>query len=98
MSTNRSKDRSSLCSFMYVDGRHCRIPRRVDHPYLCAFPTCSGGSSDPSARRPRARLNAWKRRVGARRRDIAVSFLLRGFTLSRQVSRSNRFLRLQIVA
>jgi len=26
MSTNRSKDRSSLCSFMFVDGRHCRIP------------------------------------------------------------------------
>ncbi len=37
MSTNRSKDRSSLCSFMFVDGRHCRIPRRADHPYLCAF-------------------------------------------------------------
>ncbi len=37
MSTNRSKDRSSLCSFTFVDGRHCRIPRRVDHPYLCAF-------------------------------------------------------------
>jgi hypothetical protein len=35
--SNRSKDRSSLCSFMFVDGRHCRIPRRVDHPYLCAF-------------------------------------------------------------
>ncbi len=37
MSANRSKDRSSLCSFMFVDGRHCRIPRRADHPYLCAF-------------------------------------------------------------
>src|SRR5712664_22570 len=37
MSTNRSKDRSSLCSFMFVDGRHCRIPRQVGHPYLCAF-------------------------------------------------------------
>src|SRR5260370_25408107 len=35
--SNRSKHRSSLCSFMFVDGRHCRIPRRVDHPYLCAF-------------------------------------------------------------
>src|SRR5713226_145188 len=35
--SNRSKDRSSLCSFMFVDGRHCRIPRRVDHPYLCVF-------------------------------------------------------------
>src|SRR6266446_3364972 len=35
--SNRSKDRSSLCSFMFVDGRKCRIPRRVDHPYLCAF-------------------------------------------------------------
>jgi len=22
---------------MFVDGRHCRIPRRADHPYLCAF-------------------------------------------------------------
>src|SRR5258707_4480235 len=37
MSTNRSKDRSSLCSFMFVDGRHCRIPRQLGHPYLCAF-------------------------------------------------------------
>ena len=33
MSTNRS----SLCSFMFVDGRYCRIPRRDGHPYLCAF-------------------------------------------------------------
>src|SRR5260370_35858048 len=37
MSTNRSKDRSSLCSFMFVDGRNCRIPRQLGHPYLCAF-------------------------------------------------------------
>jgi len=37
MSTNRSKDRSSLCSFTFVDGRHCRIPRQAGHPYLCAF-------------------------------------------------------------
>src|SRR6266446_7691988 len=37
MSTNRSKDRSSFCSFMFVDGRHCRIPRQLGHPYLCAF-------------------------------------------------------------
>jgi hypothetical protein len=35
MSTNRSKDRYSLCSFMFVDG----------HPYLCVFHavSCSGG-------------------------------------------------------
>jgi hypothetical protein len=37
MSTNRSKDRSSLCSFTFADGRHCRTPRRDGHPYLCAF-------------------------------------------------------------
>jgi hypothetical protein len=37
MSTNRSKDRSSLCSFTFVDGRHCRIPRQAGHPHLCAF-------------------------------------------------------------
>src|SRR5713226_5151751 len=37
MSTNHSKDRSSLCSFTFADGRHSRIPRRADHPYLCAF-------------------------------------------------------------
>jgi hypothetical protein len=36
MST-RSKDRSSLCSFTFADGRHCRTPRRDTHPYLCAF-------------------------------------------------------------
>ncbi len=37
MSTNHSKDRSSLCSFTFVDGRQCRIPRQAGHPYLCAF-------------------------------------------------------------
>jgi hypothetical protein len=37
MSTIRSKDRASLCCFMFVDGRKCRIPRAVDHPHLCAF-------------------------------------------------------------
>jgi hypothetical protein len=37
MSTIRSKDRASLCCFMFVDGRKCRIPRAVNHPYLCAF-------------------------------------------------------------
>jgi hypothetical protein len=37
MSTNRSNDRSSLCSFTFVDARRCRMPRRADHPYLCAF-------------------------------------------------------------
>jgi hypothetical protein len=37
MSTNRSKDRSSLCSFTFADGRQCRTPRRAGHPYLCAF-------------------------------------------------------------
>jgi len=37
MSTNRSKDRASLCSFTFTDGRHCRSPRRDSHPHLCAF-------------------------------------------------------------
>src|SRR6266478_5422560 len=36
MSTNRSKDRSDLCSFTFADGRQCRTPRAA-HPYLCAF-------------------------------------------------------------
>jgi hypothetical protein len=35
--SHRSKDRSSLCSFSFADGRQCRIPRRAGHPYLCAF-------------------------------------------------------------
>src|SRR5258706_16360207 len=35
--SNRSKDRSSLCSFTFADGRRCRTPRRDTHPYLCAF-------------------------------------------------------------
>jgi hypothetical protein len=37
MSTNRSKGRSSLCDFTFVDGRRCRTPRQTGHPYLCAF-------------------------------------------------------------
>jgi hypothetical protein len=37
MSTNRDKDRASMCSFTFADGRHCRSPRRDSHPHLCAF-------------------------------------------------------------
>ena len=37
MSTNTSNDRSSLCAFTFSDSRQCRMPRRVGHPYLCAF-------------------------------------------------------------
>jgi hypothetical protein len=36
MSTNRSNDRASLCSFTFADGRKCRTPRTA-HPYLCVF-------------------------------------------------------------
>src|ERR1700682_6043739 len=36
MSTTRSKDRASLCSFTFADGRQCRTPRAA-HPYLCGF-------------------------------------------------------------
>ncbi|MGC1617280.1 MAG: hypothetical protein WA765_02205 [Candidatus Acidiferrum sp.] len=37
MSTNHSKDRASLCTFTFADGRQCRTPRRNGHPYLCTF-------------------------------------------------------------
>jgi hypothetical protein len=46
MSANRSvdrsavaheKNRSSLCSFTFADGRHCRTPRCSAHPHLCYF-------------------------------------------------------------
>lgn len=37
MSTNRSKDRASLCSFSFTDGRRCLSPRRDSHSHLCAF-------------------------------------------------------------
>lgn len=37
MSTIRSKDRSSLCSFTFADGRRCRMPRQSGHPFLCCF-------------------------------------------------------------
>ncbi len=33
--SNRSKDRSSLCSFTFVDGRY--FPRQAGNPYFCAF-------------------------------------------------------------
>jgi hypothetical protein len=45
MSTHRSKDRSSLCSFTFVDGSHCRIPRQAGHPYICAFHACKEAQS-----------------------------------------------------
>ncbi len=37
MSTIPSKDRVSLCSFSFIDGRHCRTPRSDNHLYLCTF-------------------------------------------------------------
>ena len=36
MSTIHSKDRVSLCTFTFSDGRRCRTPRRPGHPSLCA--------------------------------------------------------------
>jgi len=35
MSTNRSKDRASLCSFTFAAGRQCRMLRRDAHPTAC---------------------------------------------------------------
>jgi hypothetical protein len=35
MSVLRSKDRASLCTFTFSDGRRCRTPRRPTHPSLC---------------------------------------------------------------
>ena len=35
MSSKLSKDRSSLCSFTFADGRRCRTPRCSTHAYLC---------------------------------------------------------------
>ncbi len=37
MSTLRSKDRASLCSFTFADGRQCRTPRFSGHPRLCCL-------------------------------------------------------------
>lgn len=37
MPSKLSKDRSSLCSFTFVDGRRCRTPRCTSHAYLCYF-------------------------------------------------------------
>ena len=35
MSTIRSKDRASLCSFTFADGRKCRSSRFKNHAHLC---------------------------------------------------------------
>jgi hypothetical protein len=35
MSTDPSKDRASLCSFSFADGRQCRTPRSPAHPHFC---------------------------------------------------------------
>ena len=38
MSANFSVDRSnSLCTFTYVDGRHCHTPRTASHQHLCTY-------------------------------------------------------------
>jgi hypothetical protein len=37
MSTLSSKDRASLCTFTFADGRRCRTPRQSGHPQFCCF-------------------------------------------------------------
>jgi len=48
MSKKPSKDRMSLCTFAFADGRQCKLPRHVTEPDLCYF----------HARKLRAQLNA----------------------------------------
>jgi hypothetical protein len=38
MSTSFSIDhRTSMCTFTFADGRHCRTPRTASHQYLCTY-------------------------------------------------------------
>ena len=37
MSTLSPKDRASLCSFTFADGRRCRTPRTGNHPHFCFY-------------------------------------------------------------
>lgn len=37
MSSLHPKDRASLCSFTFADGRRCRTPRKSGHPHFCCF-------------------------------------------------------------
>jgi hypothetical protein len=37
MSATLSKERSSLCSFSFADGRRCCTPSCSAHPHLCGF-------------------------------------------------------------
>src|SRR5713226_3351679 len=36
MASLSQKDRVSLCSFTFSDGRRCRTPRKPHHPHLCS--------------------------------------------------------------
>ncbi len=37
MSSLSPKDRVSLCSFTFSDGRRCRTPRKRNHPHFCFY-------------------------------------------------------------
>jgi hypothetical protein len=37
MSSLSAKDRVSLCSFTFSDGRRCRTPRAAKHPHFCFY-------------------------------------------------------------
>jgi hypothetical protein len=37
MSSLSAKDRVSLCSFTFSDGRRCRTPRLRDNPRFCPY-------------------------------------------------------------
>ncbi len=56
MSTNRSKDRSALCSFTSADGRQCRTPRRASHPRLCSSHAREGTNIAGSSTREKTML------------------------------------------
>jgi hypothetical protein len=49
MSTNRSKDRASLCSFTFANGHRRRTPRCSTHPHFCYFHAHKEPDTDTSS-------------------------------------------------
>src|SRR5207245_1515830 len=51
MSSLRPKDRVSLCTFSFSDGRRCRTPRPRDNPHFC-FSHAQNEAPPPPAQTP----------------------------------------------
>src|SRR5258708_37927261 len=68
MSSLSAKDRVSLCSFTFSDGRRCRTPRTGKHPRFCFYHAQKEARAPPAQKLGKnpACMRVWSREATGR--------------------------------